>query len=74
MRTKGLNKFAYDIKLGAMVGISEGCVIIQRDLSRWEKCADRNLRKYYREKCKVLHVERNNLMNKFIPGATQLKK
>lgn len=45
----------------------------KRDLGRWEKYTDRNLRKYYKENCKVLQLERKDLVSKDILGATQLK-
>jgi len=48
-------------------------VAIQKDLNRLEKWADRNLMKFNKGKCKVLHLGSNNSMNHSMLGTTQLK-
>ena len=51
-----LSKFADDSKLGGVADIPEGHAAIRRDLNRLEKWADRNLTKFSKGKCKVLHT------------------
>ena len=51
----------------------EGCAAIQKDLNRLEKWADRNLMKFSKERCKVLHLGNNNLLYWCMLGATQLE-
>lgn len=51
----------------------EGCAAIQRDMNRLEKWTNRNLIKLDKEKCKVLHLERNNLRHQYILEATWLE-
>lgn len=46
---------------------------IQRDLSRLEKWADRNLLKFNTVKCKVLHLEKNNTKHQSVLWGTQLQ-
>ena len=45
----------------------------QRDHNRLEKWADRNFVKFNKEKCKVLHLGRNNPMHQYMLGAVQLE-
>ena len=52
--------FAADIELGGVADRTEGCAAIQGDVVRLEKCANRNLLKFNKEKSKVLHLGRNN--------------
>lgn len=40
-----------------------GCAAIHNDLDRLKKMDDGNLMKFYKGKCKVLHVGRNILMH-----------
>ncbi|KAK4823433.1 hypothetical protein QYF61_002119 [Mycteria americana] len=67
-----LSKFADDTKLEGMADSPEGHAAIQRDLDRLNKCADRNLMKVKKGKCKVLHLGRKNLRQQYMLGGTQL--
>lgn len=65
-----LNKLADDTIQGRVAEMPEGCAVIQSDLDRLEKWADRNIIKFNRgklnrENFKVLHLERNNLRHHY---------
>ncbi|GAB0186899.1 mitochondrial enolase superfamily member 1 [Grus japonensis] len=68
-----LSKFVDDTKLGGVAGTPEGRPVIQRVLDRLEKLANRNLMKFNKEKCKALHLGRNDPMHQYTLEADQLE-
>jgi len=51
----------------------EGHAAIQRNLTRLEKWADRNIMQINKGKTKILDQQRNNLRQQYILGTTQLE-
>ncbi|KAK4807071.1 hypothetical protein QYF61_018412 [Mycteria americana] len=68
-----VSKFSDNTKLGGLADMPEGHAAIQRDLHRLDKWANRNLMKFNKEKCQVLHLGRNNPRHQYMLGAAQLK-
>ena len=60
--------------MGRVADMPEVHTSIQRDLDRMEKWADRNLMKFNQEKCKVLHLWRNDPVHQDVLEATSAGK
>ncbi|CAM4661769.1 unnamed protein product [Lepidochelys olivacea] len=63
-----LTKFENDIKLGGVVSALEDRIKIQNDLDKLEKWSEVNRMKFNKDKCKVLHLRRNNQLHTYKMG------
>ncbi|GAB0190171.1 mitochondrial enolase superfamily member 1 [Grus japonensis] len=68
-----LMKFADDTKLSGEVDTSEQRATLQEDLCRLEEWTNKNLMKFNKDKCKVLHLGKHNPGVQHRLGSTCLK-
>ncbi|KAJ7399366.1 rna-directed dna polymerase from mobile element jockey-like [Pitangus sulphuratus] len=60
-------------KLGGVANSPECCAALQKDLDRLERWAEKNLLKFNKDKCRVLHLEKSNPGHQYSLGANLLE-
>ncbi|PKU48062.1 hypothetical protein llap_1619 [Limosa lapponica baueri] len=68
-----LSKFADDIKLEGVADTPEDCATIQHDLDRLESWSEKNLMRFNKGKCRVLHLRRKNARHQYRLGVDLLE-
>ncbi|KAK4810839.1 hypothetical protein QYF61_008811 [Mycteria americana] len=64
----------YTLSKGGVTDIPEGRAVIQKNLDRLEKWADRNLMQFNKGKGQFLHVRKTNPMHQYMLGADCLER
>jgi len=67
-----LSKFADHMKLGRVSDKQEDYTGVQQDLYMMESWAERNLMRFNKGKCRILHMGRNNHMHQYRLGVDLL--
>lgn len=57
---RALSISAVNKKLGRVSDGQDSCAAIRSNLDRLEKCTNKNVIKFNKGKCKILHLGRNN--------------
>lgn len=68
-----LSKFVDDTKLVRVADTPEACATIQRDLDRLESWMERNLMRFSKGKCSILHLGRTSPRHEYRLGAYLLE-
>uniref|UniRef100_A0A8B9ZS82 Reverse transcriptase domain-containing protein n=1 Tax=Anas zonorhyncha TaxID=75864 RepID=A0A8B9ZS82_9AVES len=68
-----VSKFADDTKLGGVADRPEGCAAIQQDLNRLASWSGRHVMIYNKDKCRVLHLGKNNSRHQYKLGTAWLE-
>ena len=68
-----ISEFVDDTKLGGVADTPEGCAAFQWNLGRLENWAERNLKRFNKGRCRVLHLGRKNPKNQHRLGADLLE-
>ena len=68
-RIEATIKSANNTKLQGVADTTECCAAIQQDLNRVESWGERNMMRFNKSKCRVLHLGKNNHMNQHRLGA-----
>lgn len=69
-----LSKCPGDTKLEEVAETLEGHAVIQNDLNRLEKWVNRNVRRFNKGNCEVLHLGRSTPMHQYMMVASSVER